>query len=159
MNKSVSRSCLITALVSFVAGILLVSWAFYVVRWAESNREATRRERQRINANAFFYRTMHALFEGTYNSEEGSVSQQALNTFKKYESTLGGKCWADIGDEESGYYWGMALFPSGDIFEVFILGDGKRFMLTSFDHEDWERLWRDALRRSGIKDKEDRRSK
>jgi len=158
MNKSVLKVC-VTAVVSFVAGIVLTTLAFNVVRWVESSHEATRRHKQRIEANAFFYRTMHALFQGTYSSEDGSISQEALNAFRRYESTLGGKCWAYIGDEESGYHWGMAFFPSGDIFEVIILGDGERFVLTSFDHEDWERLWRDALRRSGIEGNEDRRSK
>ena len=126
---------------------------------AQSDTAVAKDARERINANAFFYRTMQALFQGTYSSEDSSISQEALNTFRKYESTLGGKCWADIGDEESGYHWGVAFFPSGDIFEVIILGDGERFVLTSFDHEDWERLWRHALRRSGIEGNEDRRSK
>ena len=149
MNKSIFKLC-ITAVVSFIAGIVLTTLAFNIARWVESNTKATRQNNQTIKANAFFYSTMHAFFEGTYSSEDGSISQEALRTFSKYESKLGDKCWVDFGDEESGYHWGMAFFPSGDIFEVIIIPVGERFVLNSFTHLDWERLWSDALKRSHI---------
>jgi len=69
MNKSVFKLCL-TAVVSFVAGIVLATLAFNIARWIKSNAKATRRNNQTINANDFFYSTMHAFFEGIYSSED-----------------------------------------------------------------------------------------
>ena len=145
MNKSVSELCL-TAVVSFVVGIVLAALAFKILLWVESNSGSVRRKNQRIEAISFCYRTMYALFEGTYNSEDGSISQKALSTFREYESKLGGRCCVYIGYGSSNFYhMGEVFFPSGDIFEVIIYQDGERFVLRDFTHQDWERLWHREL--------------
>lgn len=139
---------LLTAIVSFIGGILF--WPFYLALRTDFN--APRKYSQRMEANSFFFGTMKALLEGSYSDEDSSISPEALETFREYESRLGGKCWADIREEESGYHWGMAIFPSGDVFEVIIFRkEDESFLLKCFDHQDWERLWRNALGRNRIK--------
>lgn len=145
MNKSVFALCLITAVVSFIAGLSLALLSYFVFSLA-SLPDARAQLSRRTEANSFFYTTMHALFEGTYSPQDGSISQQALNTFREYESRLGDKCWAYIGDDSSGYHGGKAFFPSGDIFDLVIMRDGERLVLKYFTHEDWERLWRNSFR-------------
>ena len=145
MNKSVFKLCCLTAVVSFIAGIAFIVLYSFIFALAGAPKVRAQ-NRRRAEANSFLYTTIHAFFEGTYSSEDGSISQNALNTFRKYESKLGDKCYAYIGDGSSGYHGGKAFFPSGDIFDVIIMRDGGRLVLTHFMHEDWERLWHDSLR-------------
>ena len=143
MNKSLYRLCL-TAAIAFIAGAVFVLIA--IVVW-KSHFEPNRSQRQR-EAYAFFYKTMHELFEGTFNPEEGSVSTDALETFKKYESRLGDKCRLFIGDDSSGYFGGIAFFPSGDSFYVVIVRMDEHMVLKMFNPEDWERFWMDVMPRT-----------
>lgn len=145
MNKSLCRLCLITT-IAFIAGAVFVLIA--IVVW-KSHFEPNRSQRKG-EAYAFFYKTMHELSEGKFNPEEGSVSTDALETFKKYESRLGDKCWLSIGDGSSGYFEGVAFFPSGDIFCVEIMRVRKHLLLKSFELENWELLWKDILYRYRI---------
>ena len=86
MNKSYKNLCLIstTSLISFIIGVALGPLVVGVFLELIFPRHSQEQE-----AKAFFYRTMNALFEGTYNPEDGSVSPQFMNAFKKYEPRLG----------------------------------------------------------------------
>jgi hypothetical protein len=88
---------------------------------------------------------MHTLFEGTYDSDSGSVSPEVLKTFKEYESRLGDKCRLLIIDASPYYCEGTAFFPSGDCFYVKI-DRGKHLVLDVFDLDDWDPFWRGVLR-------------
>ena len=146
MNKSVSKLRLNTTVVSVYACIVSVLLVASIALFLSEIHTAQKRSSRTREANCFFYTTMHALFEGTYNPEDGSISQRALDAFRKYESRLGGKCVADIGDDSSGYHGGLIFFPSGDIFDVVIIRHGERLVLTEFNHENWGRLWSDSLK-------------
>lgn len=84
MNKPNKRLCLIAG-VSFFAGCWVGCFAL-IMLFSLSQRNNSQRERK---IGAFFYRTMNAIFEGTYNSNEGSVFPEALETIKEYEPRLG----------------------------------------------------------------------
>jgi len=141
MNKSLFR----LYLTAFIAGTVFIHIAII----AHKSYFATKQSQRQREAYAFFYRTMHEYFEGNYNFEEGSVSPEALETFKEYESRLGDKCRSIIGDDSSGYFGGLAFFPTGDIFYVVIvhMNDG-RMVLEVFRPENWERLWKDVIPRT-----------
>jgi len=146
MNKSLYSLCL-TATVAFIVGILVGS----VVLISMSKLRAPGRYQQKMEAVSFFYRTMNALFEGTYSPKEGSVSETFLEKFGEYKPQLGGKCELFIVDSTHNYYECLAFFPSGDIFNLAIIRRDGRWELEGFDLQDWERLWRDILYRYRIK--------
>lgn len=143
MNKSLCQLCL-TATIAFITGAVFVLIA--IVVW-KSHFEPNRPQRQR-EAYSFFYKKMHELFEGKFNPEEGSISTDALETFKEYKSRLGDKCRLFIGDDSSGYFDGIAFFPSGDCFYVVIVRIDDRMVLERFHPDDWERFWMDVMPRT-----------
>ncbi len=136
-TESVSR-LYFTAAVAFIAGILVVPATLIslsILKGPSLQQEA----------RYFFYRTMHELFEGNYNPVEDSVSKDALETFKEYGPRLGDKCQLSIYDDSSGYFGGVAFFPSGDYFWVVIVRIGERFVLKKFNHADWESTWMEVM--------------
>lgn len=137
-----NRSFCLTTAVSFIAGIIFAPAAFMLL----NQLRAPGRYRQKSEAVSFFYSTMHALFEGTYNSEDGSVSPEALKKFREYEPQLGDKCRLFIVDgTPPGYYESLAFFPSGDIFDVVIRKTSQGLILDVFYPRDWEKFWRSVL--------------
>ena len=142
-NNSLRRLCL-TATIAFIAGAVFLLIAIVALKSFEPNRS-----QRKGKAYTFFYKTMHEFFEGNYNFEEGSVSKQALETFKKYESRLGDKCQLFIYDDSSSdYFAGIAFFPTGDCFSVAIIRlSEERNLLKSLDPVDWESLWTREMQR------------
>lgn len=137
-----NRSICLTAAVSFIAGIIFAPAAFMLL----NQLRTPGRYRQKSEAVSFFYSTMHALFEGTYNPEDGSVSPEALKKFREYEPQLGDKCRLFIVDgTPPGYYESLAFFPSGDIFDVVIRKTSQGLILDVFYPRDWEKFWRSVL--------------
>ncbi len=143
-TESVSQLCF-TAAVAFFAGILVVPATLIslnILKGPSLQQEAC----------YFFYRTMHELFEGNYNPEERSVSNNALETFKEYRSRLGDKCqfflyndWYNRNKQKTGYFGGQAFFPSGDTFYVVIVRIDERFVLKVFSPVDWELDWMESM--------------
>ena len=95
---------------------------------------------------------MRELFEGSYNPVEGSISEDALETFKEHEPRFGDKCRLVISNDpysrsrrRTGYFAGEAFFPSGDHFYVVIVRTGERFVLERFEPWDWELLWMEIM--------------
>jgi hypothetical protein len=143
MNKSL-RQLFLTATLAFIAGAVFLLISIVALKSFQPDR--SRRQRK---AYAFFYKTMHEFFEGNYNFEEGSVSSDALETLKRYESRLGDKCRLIIGDDSSGYFSGIAFFPTGDSFYVEIVRlSEERMLLRAFHPEDWERFWMEVMPRT-----------
>ena len=142
MNKSNKTLCLISAIsvVSFIVGVAVGPLAIGMFLELIFPRHSQERE-----AKAFFYRTMYTLFEDTYNSEEGSVSPEFLNEFKKYEPQLGKKCRLYIIDSESGYYECFAFFPSGDVFGLQIVLVNDKWILYGFNRRDWDSFWKGVV--------------
>ena len=143
--ESVSKLCF-TAAVAFIAGILAVPATFISL----SVLQGPSLQQQQKEARLFFYKTMLELFEDTYNPEEGSISQDALETFKKYETRLGNACRLGIGYASSGSFFGDAFFPSGDIFHVIIVRKGKRFIIKSIKPGNWEEEWMEIMSDSDL---------
>lgn len=140
-----------TAVIAFIAGIMVIP----ITLFSLNKLNGPSLKQQQKEASYFFYRTMHELFEGNYNPEEGSVSQDALDTFKEYESRLGGKCqlyiyddWYSQNRQKSGYFSGPVFFPSGDRFDVGIEQIGKHFVLKKLSPVDWEPVWMEKLFKS-----------
>ena len=92
---------------------------------------------------------MHAIFEGTYDSNKGSVYPDVLKTIKEYESLLGKKCEFFINDSSPDYTEGTAFFPSGDFFYVLINRKGKSWAINQFYHRNWGESWNDTLHSIG----------
>lgn len=158
MKKSVLAPCVITAVVSFVAGLLVASiaWCLFMGFLRSASKPVRVRIRENEQASAFFYRTVHALFEGTYNSEDGSISEHALNAFREIALNSGNKCYVKIYDNESGYHGGIGFFPSGDIFHVTITPHPEEdFVITDFNRWRWDDLWSSELRSALPKPDED----
>ena len=75
MKRESTTLCLVSA-ISFIAGVIVGPFAMMILfELISPNREP--------QAKAFFYRTMNALFEGTYDPNEGSASPQFINALKK----------------------------------------------------------------------------
>ncbi|MHC4593594.1 MAG: VanZ family protein [Planctomycetota bacterium] len=136
-TESVSRLCL-TAAVAFIAGILVVPAT--LISLSKLKGPSLQQD-----ACYFFYRTMHELFEGNYNPVEGSVSKDALETFKEYGPRLGDKCYLLINDYTYNAFVGKAFFPSGDMFHVVIVRIGEHFVLKRFNPGDWELHWKELM--------------
>jgi len=137
-----------TAAVAFFAGVLIVP----VTSISLSILTGPSLFQRQQAARYFFYSTMCKLFEGDYNPKEDSVSEDALKTFKEYESRLGGKCSLlidgyphNLSRQRAGYFTGQASFPSSDLFSVVIVRTGERFELERFEPCDWELLWMEIL--------------
>ncbi len=88
---------------------------------------------------------MNAIFEDTYNAEEGSVSPEFMDAFKKYEPQFGEKCRLYIIDSHSDYYECFTFFPSGDVFSVQIELMNDKWKLYGFNPWDWDSFWRDTI--------------
>jgi hypothetical protein len=95
---------------------------------------------------------MYKLFENTYYSEEGVISQQALETFKKYKPQLGSKCQLFICDDSynrklqtTGKFNCMVFFPSGNIFYTTIVRSEKNLQLKSLTPGNWETEWMEII--------------
>jgi hypothetical protein len=144
IKKSVSQLCL-TALISFIIGIFFGPYALIGWELTFPTKRPYPYPYAQGGAAFFFYSTMNALFEGTYNPEENSVSPEALKTFREYASRLGGKCKVYISEVSSSLYRGKAFFPSGDLFDVEIVQTGDRWVLNYFCHRKWDIIWREAL--------------
>ena len=146
-TESVSRLCF-TAAVAFIAGVLVLP----VTLISLSILKGPSLQKQQKEANSFFYRTMHELFESNYNPEEGTVSKDALQTFKEYGPRLGNKCrlfiyddWYSRNKQKTGYFGGPAFFPSGDVFDVGIERMGERFVLKKLRPGVWEPFWMEIM--------------
>ena len=135
MNRSVFTSCLITGITSFALGTIFLPAVLFLYN------PPSRKQQEKTEATSFFYRTMYALFEDTYDPEEGSVSAHALKAFREYKPQLGNKCSFFIVDPNPGYYECIAFFPSGDCFAVVIVKRSGRWILDGFAPDDWERSW------------------
>ena len=138
ITESVSRLCF-TAAVAFIAGVLVLPVTLVSLSIPKGPSLQQRQE-----ARSFFYRTMYELFEGIYNPEEGSVSKDALETFKEYRPRLGDKCHLLLYNDPYGHFGGKAFFPSGDMFHVVIVQIGEHFVLKRFNLGDWEAVWMEA---------------
>jgi hypothetical protein len=114
--------------------------------------KGTSLEKEQTAAYSFFYRTMHALFEGSYNPDRSAVSKEALQIFNEHGPRLGGKCQLFIYDsperQKKGYFFGPVFFPSGDMFVVRIERAGKRFVLKELSPWDWEEAWMELMHSS-----------
>ena len=142
------RSFCLAIAFSFIIGIIIGIVALILIMIMV---DAPRRYQQKREAISFFYSTMYALFEGTYNPEEGSVPEWVLEKFEEYKPQLGGKCKLFIIDSTPGYYECYVFFPSGDIFSLVIDRRDGRGKLGGFHLQDWDRLWKDTLDRYDIK--------
>jgi hypothetical protein len=146
MKRETRNLCLISA-ISFIVGVAVVPLAVGALGAVVgfSGFFFTNRQSQEQEAKAFFYRTMNAIFEDTYNPEEGSVSPQFMDAFKKYEPQLEKKCRLYIFDSSSGHYECFAFFPSGDVFVLAIELINDRWILYGFNLIDWDKFWGDAI--------------
>ena len=95
------------------------------------------------------------MFKGNYNLDEGLISQDALEVFKKYETRLGGKCHLFLCNDPysrnlqiSGNFNCIVFFPSGDIFYATIVKSEEQFILKSFSPGNWETEWMEIMRES-----------
>jgi len=141
MKRETTNLYIISA-ISFFAGMVVGLFAMIVFfELILPNRYQREQE-----AKSFFYRTMNAIFEDTYNSEEGSVSPQFMDAFKKYEPQLGKKCRLYIIDSHTDYYECIAFFPSGDVFTLQIALENESWILYGFNPVDWDSFWRNAIR-------------
>lgn len=146
-TKPASRLCF-TAAVAFIAGVLIVPVTSVSLTLLAGPSLFQRQQAARY----FFYSTMCELFKGDYNPKEGSVSENALKTFKEYESRLGDKCSLlinsypyNLSRQRAGYFTGQAFFPSGDVFSVVIVRIDEHFVLERFEPWDWDLLWSEVL--------------
>ena len=141
MNKSLYRLCL-TAAIAFIAGTIFGFLALVPLgQFITPGRYNEKRE-----AITFFYNTMYALFEDTYSSGEGTLSEADLKKFEEHKPQLGGKCKLFIVDSKPGYYECFAIFPSGDIFNLAIIRRDGRWKVAGFNNlQDWDRIWKDIL--------------
>ena len=142
-----ASQCCFAAAVAFFAGILIVPLASISLHAFTGSLF----QRQQA-ARYFFYSTMCELFDDKYDPKENSVAEGALKTFKEYESRLGGKCSLHISiypynlsKQRVGYFSGVAVFPSGDTFEVLIVRTGSGFVIEKFKHCDWDAIWSEVL--------------
>jgi len=137
-----------TAMASFVTGVLIVP----VVSMSLSVLKGPSLFQQQQAARYFFYTAVCELFEGSFDLEEGSLSEEAVETFKKYRTRLGDKCSFFIHNypynqsrQRTGYFSGTAIFPSGDLFSVVIVRTSENFVLERFEPLNWELVWNEIL--------------
>jgi len=123
-------------IISFAAGFAFYHYSIRIWDPVYQGNELTNTqvENLRKEAVSFFYQTMPELFEGTYDPKEGYISDEALNTFNKYESRLEPRCRLIDVYFYYGVFFSEALFPSGDRFEVTMRKIDEEWRLNSFRH-------------------------
>ena len=153
MGKSFSRAC-ITAVAFFIVGFLCSPVAIGI--WRGRYVLPVQRQQHR-EAHTFFYRAMVELFGGTYDPEDGHISEKPhnniLNVYEEYGERLGGMCFARLDEGSGGGFVGEAFFPSGDVFEVAVQRIEGRWHLTYFRRWNWKLLWASTLDRYDVSDK------
>jgi len=87
------------------------------------------------DAAVSFYDTMREMFQQTDSLPDDHVSPAALAAFQKHRSRLEPRCWLVNIHPSYGFVAGEALFPSGDVFEVFMVRKAdKRWTLDFLNH-------------------------
>jgi hypothetical protein len=134
MRSDVLRwlSPLVAVAASFMAGF--VSHPIVMTDVHSGERHQSELEAMRYEALTFFYDTMTALFDGTYNADKDFVSPEALDTFKEFHLKLDRRCWLISVYPDNDLFRGDAMFPSGDIFEVAIKVTPQGWQLDTFHH-------------------------
>jgi len=144
MKRLISKLCIVSLIIFF----FIVGYAFGYISFLITNphfREPNRYQLEELthDAKAFFYKTMYELFDGTYNPDDGYVSQLAFSSFKKYRSNLKPRCrLVNIG-EHYGILYGEVFFPSGDTFEVAMRKSDKAWNLEYLHYLGNKQIWRD----------------
>jgi VanZ family protein len=146
-TEPTARLCF-TAAVAFVTGVLVVP-AISISVGVLTRPNLFQRQQA---ARYFFYSTMCGLFEGDYDPEEGSVSENALAAFKEYKPRFRDKCSLALDYhpynqrmQRAGRFTGTVFFPSGDHFRVVIVRRGDRFDMERFEPWDWDLEWSETL--------------
>jgi VanZ family protein len=146
-TDSISRLCFVSVF-CFITGVLVVVATIVSLNILKGPSLF----QQQQAARYFFYTTIFGVFEGDYDLEEGFISEDALETLKKYRSRFTDKCSLVINNDPynqsrqwNGHFSGAAIFPSGDYFSVVIVRASKGFILEKFEPIDWELLWEEIL--------------
>ena len=148
MTDSVSRLSFV-AVFCFMLGVSVVIVSLVLMNILRGPRSLFQRQQA---ARYFFYTTMFELFEGDFDLEKCSISEDALETFKKYRSRLTDKCSLMIDNDPynqsrqwDGLFSGVVVFPSGDHFSVVIEEINKDFILKKFKLLGWDEIWKEIL--------------
>jgi VanZ family protein len=147
-TEPMARLCF-TAAVAFVAGVLVVP-AISISLGVLTRPNLFQRQQA---VRYFFYSTMCGLFEGDYDPDEGSVSQDALAAFEECKPRFRDKCSLALDyhpynqrRQRAGHFTGTVFFPSGDHFRVVIVRTGDRFVMERFEPWGWDSDWSETLR-------------
>ncbi len=148
MTRWHSRLRLTAAIIiSFVCGFVLhavVTFDIHAGELRESELETLRQE-----AAASFYEIMRGLFDGTSDPQGHRVSASALDTFNTHRQRLEPRCWLVSVFPQYGIFYGDALFPSGDLFEVGMQRTREGWVLDSLNHMGTKYFYRDLSDKSG----------
>ena len=148
MTEWGSRLRLIAAIIiSFAGGFLfhaIVTFNVHSGELRESELETLRQE-----ATASFYEIMRGLFNGTSDPQGQRVSASALRAFNTHRQRLEPRCWLVSVFPQYGIFYGDALFPSGDLFEVGMQKTSEGWVLDSLNHMGTKYFYRDLSDKSG----------
>lgn len=138
--------CTVIAIVSFVAGLGVRGMIASDPHAGELRESEITRLRD--EATGFFYDTARRLVElQDPNMEE--VSEYALDTWNRYRDTLETRCWLVDVYSVYGAFSGLALFPSGDVFQVGLSKRRGRWELDEFRHVGAGPFYHDLGERRG----------
>jgi hypothetical protein len=84
---------------------------------------------------------MRELYEGTYNPEDGYVSQSAYESFREFKSKLEPQCHLTNIDENYGTFSGYVFFPSEDVFIVEMKRFEEKWRLITFHRVNTQTFW------------------
>ena len=141
MKKTIVLLFLIAA-IFFIAGYIFCFISGLIAE-GDHGDEYHHIEELKKEASSFFYKTMRELYEGTYNPEDGYVSQSAYESFKEYKSKLEPKCHLAQINEAYGTFYGYAFFPSEDVFIIEMKRFEEKWRLITLDRVNTQSFWID----------------
>lgn len=133
-----------TVVVSLTIGLVIGFGLHAILATGSHSGEFRQHELEtlRHEVGAFFYDTMREMFRRTDGLQGDRVSREALAVFNEYRSRLEPRCWLVDVWPVYGIFYGDALFPSGDVFEVGMRETDKGWVLESLNHMGTRYLYR-----------------
>ena len=147
MKRSIARLCIVFFIIfAFFVGNRL---GYLAAALKKQSDEPNRYQVEELikneirEARYFFYKTMNEFYSGTYDPEDGYISQNAIDNLKEYKSKIESRCRLVSVRETYGVINCEVFYPSGANFHVILSKTDKGWILDTFNYLGNNQIWID----------------